>query len=253
MENPLILTSDRTSGLDEQTVAHLQELQRFAEIGRLSASLLHEISNPLTAAILHLDPACAGTPQNLRHARRNIQVLQRYVEAARQQVKHASHPRLFSVRSQLEQVRRILEPHARRHNVALRFRITTSQRLFGDAVKFQQAVANLVKNAIDSYATLPGQHQNRTVLVDATLDGQTIVLTVMDHGLGMSPEELSKIFEPFYTTKVRAGHGLGIGLTIVKQFIDHDFAGTISAQSTFGKGTTFTLRLPLRDKTTGLA
>lgn len=248
MAEPIILTADRSELLDEQTVEHLQELQRFAEIGRLSASLLHEISNPLTAAILHLDPSSAGTSKNIRHARRNIQVLQRYVEAARQQVKHSSTTRFFSVRSQFEQIRQILEPHARRHSVKLQFVLDDKVRLYGDPVKFQQMIANLVKNAIDSYATLPISRLNRTVTVVATTQGKLLLIKVADNGLGMSPEELSQIFEPFYTTKVRAGHGLGIGLTIVKKFIEEDFKGSVKARSQFGSGTNFTVKLPLADK-----
>jgi signal transduction histidine kinase len=242
--NDHALSGYRGGSLDDPAIAHLQELQRFAEIGRLSASLLHEMSNPLTAAMLHLEPTLTSSPSNIRHARQNMQVLQRYVEAARQQVKHASKPRLFSARSQLEQVRRILEPHARRHLVRLRFQMDASPRLFGDAIKFQQIVANLVKNAIDSYATVPDG--NRQVVICLQVVENALTITVTDQGLGMSPNELEQIFEPFYTTKVKAGHGLGIGLTIVKQFVEHDFGGSIIANSTYGSGTSFIVSLPLR-------
>ena len=62
------------------------DLQRLAELGRLSATLLHEISNPLTAALLHLDQSSQHKP-NIREARRSMQLLKMYVEAARQQVR----------------------------------------------------------------------------------------------------------------------------------------------------------------------
>lgn len=239
------LSGYRGGSLDDPAIAHLQELQRFAEIGRMSASLLHEMSNPLTAAILHLEPTISSNTSNIRHARQNMQILQRYVEAARQQVKHASKPRLFSARSQIEQVRRILEPHARRHMVRIRFQIEGSPRLFGDAVKFQQVVANLVKNAIDSYATVR-EARDRQVIITVQATEATLRITVSDSGLGMMPDELEQIFQPFYTTKVKAGHGLGIGLTIVKQFVEYDFGGEITADSTYGAGTKFTVQLPIR-------
>lgn len=233
-------------GLDEPTLEHLHELQRFAEIGRLSASLLHEISNPLTAAILHLDPAAAGTSHHIRHARRHIKILQSYVEAARQQVKTSSNERSFFTRSQLEQVRRILEPHAKRHHVRLWMDTSSNYRLYGDAVKFQQIIANLVKNAIDAYATLPLDHSYRRVHVDLKQHGNWLSIEVTDWGLGMTTDELAHMFDPFYTTKVKVGHGLGIGLTVVKQYIESDFQGKVSATSTPGKGTRFTVKLKIK-------
>jgi signal transduction histidine kinase len=245
MNDPILDISNRVAGLDEPTLNHLRELQRFAEIGRLSASLLHEESNPLTAAILHLDPALCASSQNIRNARKHMQIMQRYIESARQQVRHASSLRLFFSRGQLEQVRQILEPHARRHAVILKIIAATNYRLYGDPVKFQQIVSNLVKNAIDAYATLPIDCTVRQVTVMLSESQGYLVIEVTDHGLGMTAEELSQVFIPFYTTKVKAGHGLGIGLTVVKQYIETDFGGSIRAQSQPGSGTVFTARFKL--------
>src|SRR4051812_12823379 len=96
----------------------LQELQHFAKLGRLSASLLHEISNPLTAALLNLELSGQQTPA-IKQAKQDMQLLQRYVEAARQQVRLASKPVNFSVRSQVRQLRRVMMPVAKRARVKL--------------------------------------------------------------------------------------------------------------------------------------
>lgn len=245
MNDPILDISNRVTGLDESTLNHLRELQRFAEIGRLSVTLLHEVSNPLTAAILQLDPAFCGSSESIRNARRHMQIMQRYIEAARQQVRHASTLRMFFSRGQLEQVRQILEPHARRHDVVLNISAYQNYRLHGDPVKFQQIVANLVKNAIDAYATLPVSCSPRIVNVLLSERYGRLIIKVSDDGLGMTPDELAQIFIPFYTTKVKAGHGLGIGLTVVKQFVETDFDGTITATSRIGHGTSFTVSLKL--------
>ncbi|HVX24456.1 MAG TPA: hypothetical protein VG992_03905 [Candidatus Saccharimonadales bacterium] len=115
---------------------HWQELQRLATFGRLSASLLHEISHPLTAASLHLEQD--GQPRAIRNARRNLQLLQRYIEAARQQLRQASQATNFSLQPQLNQVKRVVLPLAKRRGVKLEIIVDPAYRLWGDPVKFQQ-------------------------------------------------------------------------------------------------------------------
>ncbi len=243
MNDPILDITNRVYGFDESTLNHLRELQRFAEVGRLSASLIHEMTTPLTAAMLHLDPSFAGSSSSIRNARRHMLIMQRYVEAARQQVRHASTARLFFSRGQLEQVRQVLEPHARRHNVSLRIIAPQNYKLYGDPVKFQHIIANLVKNGIDAYETLPAEQAPREVMVQLSQQKKYLTVRVSDWGLGMTTDELSQIFVPFYTTKVKAGHGLGIGLTIVKQYVESDFGGNIVVRSKPGRGTHFTVKL----------
>lgn len=223
----------------------LRELQRLAELGRLSASLLHEISNPLTAAILHLEQFEDQRSSSIRHARRNIQLLQRYVDAARQQVRQESQPVHFNVRPQLDQVKRVLRPLAKRSDVKLRIEQGANYRLFGDPVKFQQIVTNLVVNAIDAYNSDLACSEDRTVSVRLGSHNQWLILQVNDRGRGITTKQLPKLFEPFYTTKHRHGNGLGIGLTMVKRYVENDFSGSISMTSSLRKGTECYVKLRL--------
>jgi signal transduction histidine kinase len=145
----LATTPKQAVSTDVLVAQQLQELQHFAEIGRFSASLLHEISNPLTAAILELDPA---NPQpSLPQARRSLQLLRRYVEAARQQVQQQSPCRPFFAHRQIEQLKRVLKPLAQAAHVDLLLELAPRCRLQGDPVKFQQIIANLIINAIEAY------------------------------------------------------------------------------------------------------
>jgi signal transduction histidine kinase len=243
MSDSLTGISDGIGLVDEIGANRMRELQRFAELGRLSASLLHEISNPLTAAILHLEQYHDQESLNIKHVRRNIQLLQRYVEAARQQVRQESLPENFYVRPQLGQIRRLLTPIARRAGVRLRFELPANYRLFGDPVKFQQIISNLVINAIDSYAQDLSLNKHKEVLVTLSSRQQWLFIRVSDRGTGITADELPHLFEPFYTTKVRAGKGLGIGLTAVKQYVEQDFHGAIAVTSSKQRGTQFTARL----------
>jgi signal transduction histidine kinase len=242
---PVIKSFTGTATVNNVDADRLRELQRLAELGRLSASLLHEISNPLTAAILHLEQHEDQVSPNIKHARRNIQLLQRYVEAARQQVRQESQPTEFNVRQQIDQVKRVLKPLAKRVGVTLRVEQSSNYRLFGDPVKFQQIVTNLTANAIDAYNSELVIGKKHDVAVKVSSHHQWLILQVTDWGRGITPIQLPRLFEPFYTTKARHGHGLGIGLTMVKRYVENDFSGSISVTSSLRRGTQVNARLRL--------
>lgn len=230
--------------LAEINAERLRELQRFAELGRVSAGLIHDISSPLTAAILHLEQEEHRDLLAIRHARRSIRMLERYIEAARQQLRQESRPTNFCVKGQLCQVKRIVVPAANRRHVRLRFRIDENYRLVGDPVKFQQIMTNLITNSVDAYEDRLGVAGQAIVKVSVSACCKWLNIRVRDWGGGIAAEELPRIFEPFYTTKrASAISGLGIGLSTVKRYVEQDFGGEIRVASTPGKGTEFILRL----------
>lgn len=234
MEGPT--TSDMTSP------EHLSELERFAEIGRLSASLLHEISNPLTSALIWLERCSAKQSPYISHVSASVRLLQRYVEAARQQVRRESRSGHFYVRSELEQVRHVLSALAATRGVSLRFEQPRGCKMYGDPVKFQQIIANLLRNAIDAYDSRPAGGY-KPVRLRLRVGRDFLVIEVSDRGCGIAEDQLEHIFRPFYSTKAADGMGLGIGLFAVKRSIEDDFGGSIRVVSSSRRGTKFTARL----------
>jgi signal transduction histidine kinase len=234
-----ITVSPDTVSADER----LRTLEHFAELGRLSASLLHEISNPLTAAMLYLEQYDNQQSPYIRQVRRNILLLQRYVEAARQQIRQESVAASFGVQPQINQVRRLLAPLARRDGVILRFEPTPNYKLYGDPVKFQHIIANLVINAIDAYSDSPVPRDSKCVTVLLGSQQHWLVIRVTDHGAGLTAAELPRVFEPFYTTKSQDDQGLGLGLAVVRQYVERDFNGAVSVASSREQGTEFTAKL----------
>lgn len=222
-----------------------QEFQRLAELGRLSASLLHEISNPLTAALLYIEQCDDKQSPGIRGARRSIRLLHRYVEAARQQVRLESRPTGFGIRIPVTQIKRLVRPLAKRAGVNLIIESPPQCRLYGDPVKFQQILANLIVNAIKAYHEDTAPDLHKAVHVSLAVGGQALTIRVTDWGQGIDAARMSRIFEPFYTTKSRSGHGLGIGLSIVKQYVTHNFRGSIRVRSSRRGGTVFIIKLPL--------
>ncbi|HEX5744313.1 MAG TPA: HAMP domain-containing sensor histidine kinase [Candidatus Saccharimonadales bacterium] len=222
----------------------LSELERFAEIGRLSVGLLHEISSPLSAALLWLEQCNGPQSPYMRHVRSSMSLLKDYVEAARQQVRRESPCREFHVRSELERVWSILAAVAARRGVSLDFAPAGNYKLHGDPIKFQQILANLVRNAIDSYDSCPaGGH--KPVRIRFRASRGYLVTEVADRGCGITRDQFDKLFQPFYSTKAGAGKGLGIGLFSVKRSIEEDFRGDVSVSSLPGQGTRFIARFSI--------
>lgn len=230
--------------LDLVTYDKLRELQRFAELGRLSASLIHEISNPLTAALLNLELVDQQS-RGIRRARRDMKLLRRYVEAARQQVRQQSKPTSFCVQPQLGQLKHVVVPLARKAGVRLDIGVIPGCRLHGDPVKFQQLVTNLVVNAIEAYDEVRSRKQVSAVKVTLSSCDSWLTIQVTDWGRGIDAEALEHIFDAFYTTKNQAGHGLGVGLATVKRYVTDDFDGSITVDSSSRRGTRFTVKLPV--------
>src|SRR5690606_35642959 len=111
--------------------------------------------------------------------------------------------------------------------------------VLGNAVRLEQVVVNLVSNALDAM-----REQSRQELsIDLRRYSESAVLRVADSGRGIPPEQLSSVFDPFYTTK-DVGQGLGLGLSISYGII-RDMGGQISVDSVLDQGTTFRIVLPL--------
>lgn len=138
---------------------------------------------------------------------------------------------------------------ALRANVQINFSSTKPSNLYGDPIKFGQIVTNLLANAIEASENSEPQNsdpENKTKTVEIILrsNKQAIILTVADQGLGIAPENINKIFEPFFSTKKEAGRGLGLGLASTKNIIEKNFDGTITVSSTPEQGSLFTVTLP---------
>jgi len=131
-----------------------------------------------------------------------------------------------------------MRPEADRHEIRLDARYAGEPLMIeGDRFALGRVYRNLITNALQ--ATAPGG----AVTVTTARDGDRVEITVADTGSGIPPDRLAAIFDDFVTTKRR---GLGLGLAISKRIVEQ-LDGTIVVSSEVGRGTTFTLRFPIRD------
>lgn len=216
--------------------------QKLELLSQLSSSVAHEIRNPITVvrgfAQLMLDTEYdrARTVQflNLMLAELNRAegIIGNYLQLSKRSIDGTSTE--VNLSQALEYVVDILTPYAASRNVQLNRHIAQDLVVFGSPSYLNQALVNLVKNAIESHER-PGRVDVRAQSCD-----RWVVLTISDRGRGISRAELSRLGEPYYWTK---SQGTGLGLTLAYKVV-YDMGGKIEVQSREGVGTTFTLRMP---------
>lgn len=225
---------------------------RFAAMGELTASIAHEINQPLGAILSNADAAAmllrAGTATSeqlqdiLSDIRRDDLRAHEVIRRLRALLeKNEVEQTEIHLHTALNDVMLLLDPEARRRGVAIEHRFEAgSDSLLGDAIQLQQVLLNLGLNAMDAMEKTAAVARRLSI---RTVDrGDAIELSVADRGSGIEPAQRDTVFESFYTTKP---HGMGLGLSIVRAIVEaHE--GQISVAAREGGGTVFCVRLPRR-------
>lgn len=223
-----ITVEERTKELKETQAEKMSQLYRFAEFGRLSSGLFHDLINPLNALSLNMEKGYVD--KAIRAAKK----LEDLVASVRKQLTRQENKTLFSLNEEIEYVIDVLSHKAKKAHVEMIFKAQSDIKIFGDPIKFNQIALNLTANAIDS--------GGKVITIRLAEEQSKIILQVEDQGMGIPEENLSKIFEPFFTTKDE-GQGIGLGLSMTKRLVEKDFGGALNVSSKTGKGSTFSVTL----------
>ena len=248
---------------DELVEARLaiERSQRLAALGELSATVAHELGNPLNALSGHLQMLTQACDSSSRQ--RHLAIIRSEVDrmvAIIKQVLDQTQVRLRSapmdINSSIQEVLSLLLPGLPRQHITVMTDLQADlPPIVGDPRALHGLLFNLTTNAVQAMPSggeltirtravcsteLPG-----TVIVSegASVNGTTVRLTIADKGKGMPPEHLSRIFEPFFTTRHDQG-GTGLGLAICHRVVT-DSGGRLAVRSEVGQGTEFTIDLPI--------
>ena len=231
--------------------AELAYMNRFNVAGELTATIAHELNQPLGAILFNAETAKmlldSPTP-NLEELRQILTDIQRDDQRASEVIRR--------VRGMLMKA-----PFERKHDdlneivrdtVKILSRLATSRetdlgsetvldelRIECDQIQIQQVITNLILNAMDAMSAVP--RPNRKVAVTTMRVENFAEVAVSDNGPGISPDKVKMVFQPFFTTK---SQGMGMGLSIARTIVEaHD--GQIWADNLTGSGAVFHVRLPL--------
>jgi signal transduction histidine kinase len=251
-------TSERAAGeikeLNNRLLKELAQKERLASLGQASAEFVHDLGNPLTIVwgyvqllAKKLEQSENGgaarnatsikelniIEQNVRLCRELLNMWQSYGSA--EALQHKS----ISVSSILREVIKGIDAMAVQSGVELKAEICADPcTLLGDALQIKRAIQNVIINAVQASAEKKG-----SVRIACTRKDFYVDVRIEDDGPGITPAQMNKIFDPYFTTK-QAKSGTGLGLYITKKVVE-DHNGSIKVESTPGTGSVFTIRLPL--------
>jgi two-component system NtrC family sensor kinase len=229
--------------------ARVAQSERLASIGMLAAGVAHEINNPL-GGILALTGLSVEDMREDDPNRENLEEVIRQTERCRDIVKgllafsrqSKSNIQLLDLNKVIEDTLFLVTKQALFFNINLVQNLAPDlPRVLADGSQCQQVFMNILMNAVQAM-------NERGTIAIATRCGasNSVEVAISDTGQGIPADQIDKIFDPFFTTKA-SGKGTGLGLSIAYGIVT-THRGTISVRSEVGKGSTFTVRLPIADE-----
>jgi C4-dicarboxylate-specific signal transduction histidine kinase len=235
-----------------QAQADLAHVNRVTTMGELTASLAHEVNQPIAAAVTNANTCLrwlAGGNPNLEEARAAaMRIVKDGTRAAeiinriRLLFKKGTPQReLVDINEVIREMIGFLRSEAARHNILVGTELATDLPQFmGDRVQLQQVMMNLMTNGIDAMKDADGTR--KLAIKSQRAENEQILVTVSDTGVGLPAQEADQIFKAFFTTKP---HGTGMGLSISRSIVEsHD--GRMWAAENSPRGASFCFTLPTK-------
>lgn len=230
----------------------LAHANRMATMGQLTASIAHEVNQPIgaivtsaQAALRWLDrrpPDLDEVRQSLAHVVNEGNRASNVIRRIRDLVRKAPGPRdHLDINRAIREVIELTHGEATKHAVAVRTALADGLTpIPGDRIQLQQVILNLIINAVEAMSATGGRH--RELLIGTEHRSDAVLVAVRDSGPGLPPEALDRLFDSFYTTKPT---GLGLGLSICRSIIEAH-GGRLWATANEPRGAVFQFTLPVR-------
>ncbi len=247
----VIKIDDITEKRNQETLLH--RMENLASLTNLAASVAHEIKNPLGSISIYIQllQKAISKARNSDEKLPDKKFLEKYLEIVNQEIDRLNNiivDFLFAVRpisaelipenpiKLLNSYVDFFKPELEEKNIKLKTDfLEKSPKILLDEKLFKQVMINLVQNAI---VAMDG---GGDLLISTKIIGDKYAICVTDNGIGMDEQTVSRVFEPYFTTKAT---GTGLGLTMVYKVVK-EFGGDIEVESFVNEGTTFTITLPI--------
>ncbi len=251
-EDRFVITSARDVTEREQLEAQLRQAQKMEAIGQLTGGVAHDFNNLLAVIGGNAELARRRPGNTARQMENILRATERGVTLTRQLLsfsrRHVGTPQTIDLRLDMPRIAEML-PASLRGNIQMHIKVAKEiWPIEVDVAELEMALLNIAVNARDA---MP---QGGIFDIDVhnsppdvtTLNRDHVVIALRDSGIGIPADLIAKVFDPFFTTK-QPGEGTGLGLSQVYGFAQQS-GGLVSLDSTPGRGTTITIRLPRSDK-----
>jgi signal transduction histidine kinase len=226
---------DKKSELEEEK----RQKERYKEISALTSGVAHEIKNPLNSLSLLFEllekKGRSSDSEAIASGKEEVVKISKIIDQFSSSLKSIElNKDVFSLEDEIRSIRESLKREANERNVDIRYSLdSSSSTLFADRVLLNQAIFNIVKNAIEA-------SDGGEVGIAVKKEKKKILISVKDSGRGMNTHEKQRVFEPFFSTKKG---GMGIGLYLTRKIVEAH-GGELDLISDVKKGTTFTICIP---------
>lgn len=240
---------ERVEAVLEETKVALFRKSRLTTMGAVAASIAHEINQPLAGIVTNseaslrwvtnekpdLEQVKAGLSRIARDANRAADVIKRIRALVAGEREHAE----VDINQAVRETAAFVTGTLQRYRVKVRLELEADlPQVMGDKVQLQQAIINLVSNAAQAMADTRGPRE--IIVGTSSTEKNGVMVTIEDHGRGLTPEARDRLFEPFFTTKKK---GMGLGLPIARTIIEAH-GGSLSASPGATQGTAFRFMIP---------
>jgi len=225
--------------------------ESLAQMTTMAAGVAHEIKNPLASISIYLQLMDKMMEKNGSMTREEAKKYLDVVSEEVDRINRIAVDFLFAVKPMkvdlssisandiVKKTMEVVGPELQEKGIRLDLNLATSlPKVLADVSLMQQALLNLVKNAMQA---MPEDRKDPRITVSTYIDSDIVKLSVADNGCGMNEEQMSKIFEPYYTTK---SSGTGLGLTVLFKIMKQH-GGDVTVHSVRGEGSEFILQIPV--------
>ncbi|MGE7765857.1 ATP-binding protein [Peribacillus sp. NPDC096540] len=226
-----------------QILEKIVKAEKLEIVSHLAASISHEVRNPLTVTrgYIQMLQEDVSSQTKVKYASIALQELDRATEVINDYLTFAAttpeNNEHLRVSKEIQDAVNIIKPLANMKGIDLKLSLLEDDAYYiiGDSKKFQQSLFNVFKNGIESMPV------NGELYIHLFLHSTTLQIKIQDKGVGMTKEQISRLGEPYFTTKEK---GTGLGMMVTYSTIKN-MNGTISVSSVKGKGTCFCITLPI--------